>query len=140
MEVRIEDRPEAQDLQLIERGLTDHAANAGIEPRNHRTLVLCLRDDDGRVRGGLLGSTVWGWLQISQLWVAAELRGTGQGVALMRAAEAEGVRRGCHHALLDTFDFQARGFYERLGYETFGELSDFPTGHTRFFMRKLLVV
>jgi len=40
----------------------------------------------------------------------------------------------------DTFDFQARGFYERLGYEAFAELQDFPRGHSRFFMKKTLAV
>jgi GNAT superfamily N-acetyltransferase len=56
----------------------------------------------------------------------------------MAAAEEEARRRGCHHALLDTFDFQARSLYERLGYEVFGTLDDFPRGHQRFFMRKAL--
>lgn len=53
-------------------------------------------------------------------------------------AEAEAVRRGCHHALLDTFDFQARPFYERLGYRVWGELADFPAGHTWFYLSKAL--
>jgi hypothetical protein len=34
--------------------------------------------------------------------------------------------RGCHRAWLDTFEFQSRGFYERLGYTCFGERSDYP--------------
>jgi ribosomal protein S18 acetylase RimI-like enzyme len=125
-------------LAVIERGLVEHAGAQGIEPRNHRSLTILVRDGDGRVVGGLVGTTVWGWLQVTQLWVADAIRGEGYGVALMRSAEAEAVRRDCHHALLDTFDFQARGFYERLGYEVFGEARDFPRGHTRFFMRKAL--
>jgi hypothetical protein len=38
----------------------------------------------------------------------------------------------------DTFEFQARGFYERLGYKCFGELPNYPHGYSRFFMRKML--
>ena len=57
---------------------------------------------------------------------------------LMSAAETEARRRGCHHALLDTFDFQARPFYEQLGYVAFGELEDFPRGHSRYFLSKHL--
>ena len=37
-----------------------------------------------------------------------------------------------------TFEFQARGFYERLGYRCFGELNDYPTGFARYFMKKAL--
>jgi len=54
----------------------------------------------------------------------------------MQMAEREAVARGCRGAWLDTFDFQARGFYERLGYACFGEIPEYPIGHTRFFMKK----
>lgn len=66
------------------------------------------------------------------------MRGQGYGTKLMAAAEAEARRRGCRDAYLDTFSFQARPFYERCGYEVFGTLEDFPTGHQRFVMRKSL--
>ena len=55
---------------------------------------------------------------------------------IMAMAEQEAIRRGCHGAWLDTFEFQARGFYERIGYECFGELPNYPAGFSRFFMKK----
>ena len=57
----------------------------------------------------------------------------------MQLAEREAVSRGCHGAWLDTFEFQARGFYERIGYECFGELPGYPRGFSRFFMKKILL-
>ena len=39
---------------------------------------------------------------------------------------------------LDTFSFQARRFYEKLGYVVFGELPDYPAGHSRYFLQKRL--
>ena len=65
-------------------------------------------------------------------------RGAGVGRELMRQAEREAIRRGCHNAWLNTFSFQARGFYERLGYNVLGMLGDYPPGHSRFFMKKIL--
>lgn len=91
-----------------------------------------------RSKGGLLGHTHWNWLFVSHLWVADPLRGRGYGRALMVQAEEEALRRGCDHAHLDTFDFQARAFYERLGYTVFGQLADYPSGHTRYFLQKEL--
>jgi hypothetical protein len=55
----------------------------------------------------------------------------------MAAAETEGRRRGCSAVWLDTFEFQARPFYEKLGYRLFGTL-DFPAGFKRFFLQKAL--
>jgi hypothetical protein len=55
----------------------------------------------------------------------------------MGCAEGRAVERGCHSAWVDTFSFQAPGFYRKLGYEVFGEL-DYPPEHKRFFLRKRL--
>lgn len=47
------------------------------------------------------------------------------------------MARDCHSAWVDTFSFQARGFYEKLGYTVFGQL-DYPPEHRRFFLEKRL--
>lgn len=91
---------------------------------------------DGALVGGLTGETGWKWLFVDLLWIAETHRGRGLGARLLRSAEAEAVRRGALHVYLDTFDFQARPFYERQGYELFGTLEDYPPGHCRFFLRK----
>ena len=53
--------------------------------------------------------------------------------------EQAAKERGCTYAHLDTFSFQARPFYEALGYEVFGILDDYPPGHHKFFMKKALM-
>ena len=57
----------------------------------------------------------------------------------MAEIERVAAQRGCTHAHLDTFSYQARPFYERLGYRVFGVLQNYPSGHQRFFMEKTLV-
>lgn len=103
-------------------------------------LVLALRDDAGHIVGGAIGETNWGWLHVRILAVAEELRGGGWGRRLMRELERRAAERGCHHAWVDTFSFQDRPFYERLGYRVFGVLPDYPTGHERYFLCKPLEV
>jgi GNAT superfamily N-acetyltransferase len=103
-----------------------------------RPLTLVVRDAGGDVVGGLCGRTVYGWLFVELLYVPESLRGRGLGRELMRRAETEAIARGCRHAWLDTFEFQARGFYERLGYVCFAELPHYPDGFSRFFMKKAL--
>src|SRR5262249_3757241 len=103
----------------------------------YRPIAFAVEDERGRMTGGLSGATAYGWLFIELLFVPESLRGQGVGTELIRRAEAEAVARGCHSGWLDTFAFQARGFYERLGYSCFGELKNYPAG-SRFFMSKRL--
>lgn len=103
-----------------------------------RPLALVITDDSGQAVGGLWGRTAFGWLFVELLFVPESLRARGLGRELMQRAETEAITRGCHAAWLDTFQFQARGFYERLGYSCFGELRDYPPGFSRYFMQKVL--
>ena len=50
----------------------------------------------------------------------------------MQLAEEEAGKRGAKQAYLDTFSFQVPGFYQKLGYEIFGKLDDFPAGHQSY--------
>ena len=111
-------------------------ARAG--PSGHRPLAILMRDDAGAIVGGLWGQTGYGWLFTQLLAVPDSLRGGGWGNRLMDMAETEARARGCHSAWLDTFEFQARGFYEKRGYACFGELADYPPGFRRFFLQKRL--
>lgn len=103
-----------------------------------RPLVLTLHSENDDVVGGLWGRTAYRWLFVELLFVPDFLRGRHIGAELMARAEGEAIHRGCHSAWLDTFEFQARGFYERLGYRCFGQLDDYPPGFARYFMKKTL--
>jgi GNAT superfamily N-acetyltransferase len=98
-----------------------------------------LRNENEEILGGLLGDIWGGWLHIKIVWVAEPVRGRGHARAMVAAAEDYAIRRGCRGAHLETFSFQARPLYEKLGYVVFGELPDYPPGHTEFFMKKMFV-
>ena len=74
----------------------------------------------------------------STCFVSENLRRSGIGRELMSKAEQEAYRRGCRSAWLDTFSFQARGFYKRQGYVLFGSLDGYPANHHRFFLTKTI--
>ena len=136
MDYEVTEEADVASLQAaIRRGIR------GVDPpevgvRDWRSLGLALRASDGALLGGLYGATMWGWLMIDGIWVAKGLRGRGLGRRLLLAAEAAAAKRGCRGAWLGTFDFQARGFYERLGYIVFAELTEFPERHTHYHLRK----
>ena len=103
-----------------------------------KNLCYILQSPSGEIVGGVIGATYWNWLYINLMWVREDLRGQGYGQQLLTLAEDEARKRGAKHAYLDTFSFQAPGFYQKSGYEEFGRLEDFPPGHTRYFMTKAL--
>jgi GNAT superfamily N-acetyltransferase len=104
--------------------------------RDYAPANFFLRDGDGAMHGGVL-AYVWGsTLHVDILWVDEDLRGAGWGVRLLTAAHDEGRDRGARTAFLDTFDWQARPFYERLGYRVVAKVKDVPPGHSRYYMLK----
>lgn len=127
-----------EDRDVVLSGLRaynlEHTSVPGFAPLN-----LLVRDDEGRIRGGLLGETGWEWLHVQILWLDETLRRQGVGSQLLATAEAEARERGCQGAYLDTFDFQALPFYQRHGYEVFGVLENYPPGSRRHFLRKTLL-
>lgn len=107
--------------------------------RDGRYLATFLRDDTGELIAGLSGFTWGGYAKIEYLWIAAPYRRTGLGRRLVEAAEAEARARGCDVVVLDTHDFQAPGFYAKLGYVAVGRTEDTPRGWGQTLFRKQLV-
>jgi GNAT superfamily N-acetyltransferase len=106
---------------------------------SYRPLVILLSDPGtDEIVGGLYGTTLYSFLRVDLVFVPESMRRNGIGRKLLTDAETEAVRRGCHAVSLDTYSFQARGFYERLGYWVFGIIEDYPPGHSRIFLTKQL--
>jgi ribosomal protein S18 acetylase RimI-like enzyme len=136
---RIEFEPFVNEAarQLIVDGV-DHYNIASTGLPDYFPVNFVLRGERGDVLGGLLGH-VWGrWLQVTYLWVAESARGAGHGTRLLQNAETYARYRGAVAVTLESHSFQARPFYERLGYEVFGTLDGYPPGHAKFFLRKAL--
>ncbi|MGP1396243.1 MAG: GNAT family N-acetyltransferase [Inquilinaceae bacterium] len=126
--------------RLIETELLK-SLRAGAPQAVNAGFVLAARDEGDVLQGGLTASTSYGWLLIKTLWVRAESRRRGVGRSLMREAEERGRALGCHGAWLDTSSADAMRFYEKLGYEPFGVLTNKddqqPQPHSRWFMKRL---
>jgi GNAT superfamily N-acetyltransferase len=137
--ITLTDTPTPQMRDAISNWLLAFNASRVDNSEPPRPLVLVLSDPaSDEILGGLYGSTWMSYLHVNLLFVPESMRGAGIGRKLMMEAEAEAVRRGCSAASLDTFSFQARGFYEKLGYSVFGTLEDYPPGHRRFYLTKRL--
>lgn len=99
----------------------------------------CIKDENGEVIGGILACTaLWNILSIDTLWVKNEFRNQGFATQLLSIVEADARNMGCYISYLSTYDFQAKGFYLKNGYEIFGILEDCPKGHKLYHLSKKL--
>jgi len=131
--------PSNDTMELINRGIQTHAnAAIGLPEQMWSAANLFLRNDDGEILGGALGNT-WGlWLYVSDVWLDPSMREKGYATKLMNAIEQLAAQRGCVNSYLDTFSFQARPLYEKIGYKVFGTLENHPKGHSHYFLKKTL--
>ena len=128
------DHPE---WDVIGGGISDFNRQQGGDDHPQR-LCFVVKAPDQTVAGGVIGIVYWDWLYIDLMWLPDALRGRGYGHQLLTQIEQEARRRGARHVHLDTFSFQAPEFYKQHGYHVFGELPDFPAGHTRYYLTKEL--
>jgi len=119
------------------RGLVRfNRAKAG--PLNYSRDVIAARDSRGRLLGGLILQSYWRESYIELLWLSDRARAQGYGSRLMQEAELRARRRGSRLIHVNTYSFQAPGFYKKQGYRLFGSISGSPRGAARYFYVKRL--
>ena len=102
-------------------------------------LNFSIKNDIGVVIAGITSCLYcWGMLYVDVLAVDQKYYKMGLGSKLLTHIENEAKKLGATLAHLDTFDFQAKDFYIKHGYEVFGVLQDCPPGHKRYYMKKVL--
>ncbi|MBN1267117.1 MAG: GNAT family N-acetyltransferase [Anaerolineales bacterium] len=105
---------------------------------NGQNLCFMIQGPEEEALGGVIAAVHWDWLYIDLMWIKEEFRGLGYGRRLLEMVEDKARLLGAKNAYLDTFSFQAPGFYQKFGYQVFGELKDFPVGFQRFYLSKTL--
>jgi GNAT superfamily N-acetyltransferase len=111
------------------------AYNDNYEPlENWQYVGFYALDAEGQLVGGVQGNFEWDWLHIHQLWV--KVSGQGLGRQLMKQAEVYAKDKGKIGILLETYAFQAKPFFEKIGFTVIGEIEEGAGPHARYFMTK----
>lgn len=126
-----------QDIQEIYEMLkTFNLSNR--EKSENVPLGVFMEDENKKKLAGITGETFGKWFCIHYFFVDEQLRGQGIGKKMLEAAESEAKRRGCKYTFVDTFSFQAPGFYEKQGYKEVFTLKDYPyTGKRHYYTKEL---
>lgn len=136
MEIKICHTEDPKTEKYIVQRLWQH--NERFADINIKPLNVIVYDDQGNIQGGLLAHTWCGTLDIHYLWIEDVYRLHGTGRQLMLTAEDEARNRNCHMSVVDTMSFQARGFYEKLGYQVYGEQAGYAQRFARYYLAKRL--
>lgn len=137
MKFRIIENVSKQDVEEIHSQLKKYNSLKR-EASESIPLGIFYEEVDGEKKAGLTGELFGNWLCIEYLWVSEELRGQGFGSKLLEAAEKEAVLHGSKYVFVDTFDFQAPGFYVKHGYEQVFKLLHYPYTGARYYYIKQL--
>jgi GNAT superfamily N-acetyltransferase len=125
---------ERQRQYILDQLVMYNVSTTGFAPYSPVTFLD--KTASGEVLGGLLGMIWGGWIHVQILWVAESLRRSGRGRQLLMAAEAFAREKGCVGSYLDTHGFQARPFYEKLGYTVVGIIEDCLVGDAKYVLMK----
>lgn len=135
-QLQVDYQPTIKDMMTVRGGIVEFNNNA--LDFESKSFAIFLKDEQDKIRGGVIA-----WFDIEStyveiLWVEEALRGQKHGTTLLRAAEKEAVKNGCRYSTLDTFEFQAEAFYLKNGYERLGEIKNYIRHYSRIFLRKKL--
>lgn len=136
--IKQEINPHYEDVQVLGTGIMEYAT----QKRGHKPIeffAFFIRDENNVIHGGCSCCNLYGCLYVDQLWLEESLRGKGYGTQLMLAAEELGKERGCTFAAVNTMDWEALGFYKKMGYEIELERRGFLKDSIFYFLRKDII-
>jgi GNAT superfamily N-acetyltransferase len=138
LKIVMESYPSRAWSETVIRGVDNHnLAVTGLA--DYYPVGFFVKGRGAEILGGLLGDIWGGWMLVGSLWVSESLRGRGYGAELMARAHQYALEKSCTNAFLQTGSYEARPFYEKLGYRLYGELQNHPMPpHSRYFLSKLL--
>jgi GNAT superfamily N-acetyltransferase len=127
--------PSSEEVQFLEDQLYEYNRSQTGQD-DGQLFAFLIRNEQQEIVAGLSG---WTWAQaceIRALWVHPAWRRQGYGRRLLESAEQEAQARGCKVILINSYSFQAPGFYQKYGYQLAWQLLDFPPGHQSCYLVK----
>lgn len=92
--------------------------------------------DNDKLIGGAIGFIQYNWYFLDLLYIDEEYRGQNIGTSLIKQIEAFAKKENLTGVRMETWDFQAKDFYEKLGYTVYGKIKNCPPGTIDYFLKK----
>ncbi|MBY0595292.1 GNAT family N-acetyltransferase [Bacillus bingmayongensis] len=102
----------------------------------YQEIHLFLKDENSKIRGGILGEICWNWLEIHTFMIDEDIRQLGYGTKLLLEIEQIALEKNCDFIKVDTLSFQALDFYKKHGYQVFGVLDNVGRDFKHYYLKK----
>lgn len=142
MNIEITTNPNDSDAKTISKGIIDfnHLKVPDLEPLEAEVkFFVFAKNEESIVIGGVRATCFWNTMHIELLWLSEECRGKGIGKALIDSAENFAIEHNCEKVFVETTSWQAKPFYEKVGYKHIATLNDRPKGHASHYLTKDLI-
>lgn len=135
LKLSFEENPNQEDIQRLIRGITDYAKQQrGFDALDF--FAFFIRDENNTIVGGCNGGTLYGGLHIDSLWISEVIRNKGWGTKLVHAALTYGAEKNCNFVTVNTMDWEALEFYQKLGFNIEFQRSGFHKNSVFYFLRQ----
>lgn len=136
--IKLDTSPSGKKIATIYNGLK-HYNLAELGNLTEQDIACFAVNDQGEISGGVTAQYRHQTLQINYFWIHLSLRNSGLGTQLFNALENDTINKNLHAICLDTYSFQAPGFYLNLGFSEVGRYRDYiKPGVDKVFMQKIL--
>ena len=109
-----------------------------IGPYSILPFTIFIKAQDTKIIAGLNGDIFGTVCRVDCFWVEEKRRYQGLGTKLLQELEKFAISKKCKILQLYTAEFQAREFYEKIGFTTPAILENGFMGHREYIMRKML--
>lgn len=141
MKIEVTTSPSKEDLKTLSEGIgtfNQSFLSDDVVYEKDTKFAVFAKNEKGVIIGGVRANAFWNYCMIELLWLSKDSRSLGVGSKLVNAAEKFAKENGFNYLRTETLSFQAKPFYEKLGFKVFGELPDYPKGHTTYCLIKAL--
>lgn len=141
MTIDLTTKPDSADTSALQNGInTFNKENVpDLEAYDDEVkFFVFVRNDAKTVVGGIKASCFWNTLHIDLFWLSEACREKGMGKKLILATEDFAMENNCDKAFVETTSWQAKPFYEKMGYSLMATLKDRPKGHASHYLTKPL--
>jgi N-acetylglutamate synthase-like GNAT family acetyltransferase len=139
MNIEVATNPDEKDSKVISRGIIDFNKSeiTALEPYEAEVkFSVFARNQEENITGGIKATCYWNTLHVELFWLSAECRGKGVGYELIKSAEKFAKENNCAKAFVETTSWQAKPFYEKMGYKLMATLNDRPKEHSSHYLTK----